>query len=90
MPIPSIHVAMDDRHRRVIEQRAAGLTLQQIGDELGVTRERVRKIEAEVCMAERSYRRVKLARLLGLSSMRQVRDLERFMTKHGDVFEVRP
>lgn len=39
--------ALPDRHRRVIRGRLDGRTLQSIGDEIGLTKERVRQVERE-------------------------------------------
>lgn len=38
--------AMPERHRAILERRIQGETLQEIGDDYGVTRERIRQIEA--------------------------------------------
>lgn len=40
-----VHRGLDKRTRHIFEMRFAGLTLQEIGNQLGVTRERVRQIE---------------------------------------------
>jgi RNA polymerase sigma-32 factor len=49
---------LDDRERQIIERRILAEepeTLQEIGDEFGVTRERVRQLEARVVEKLRSY-----------------------------------
>lgn len=55
--IPALHAAIRDlpgRLRIVIERRLAGKKLWQIGDELGVTNERVRQLEAKALKLLRS------------------------------------
>jgi DNA-directed RNA polymerase sigma subunit (sigma70/sigma32) len=45
---PHLHrAALSERQRAVLERRAAGCTLQEIADALGVTRERIRQIEGQ-------------------------------------------
>jgi len=49
---------LDDRDRRVVEQRILAespMTLQELGDEFGVSRERVRQIEARLVSRLREY-----------------------------------
>lgn len=45
---------LDPRRRDVVRRRMAGETLQEIGDSLGLTRERVRVLEAKALIKLRS------------------------------------
>ena len=49
---------LDERERRIVERRILAeepATLQEIGDEFGVTRERIRQIEARLVANLRDY-----------------------------------
>lgn len=55
--------SLDERERRIVEERILAeepKTLQQMGDEFGVTRERVRQIEARVVSRLREFMRENL------------------------------
>jgi len=53
MRILSVVLPKKRRHREVLQRRAVGFTLQEIGQLLGLTRERVRQIEAVAIKAAR-------------------------------------
>ncbi len=48
-------IKQDERLLKVISQRADGITLNEIGNDLGISRERVRQIEKKVCQRWRLW-----------------------------------
>lgn len=50
---------LSERDLKVVEMRSAGYTLQQIGDQLGIVRERVRQIEERILTKYNAIKKVK-------------------------------